>query len=119
MKLRQNYCHAFIAASLCVASFSAHSASINCEYAKTKVERLICGDLQLLRLDSQLNLVFSKAQNETVGVDGETGARSDPVGKEEKEWVIKVRNKCSNISCLKSAYQNRIGQIHANWNVDQ
>lgn len=79
--------------------------------AKTKVEKIICSDAELSELDSQLKDVFLEAQSETAGVDGETGERIDPVGKENSKWLLTVRNKCSNASCLKNAYKSHIKQI--------
>jgi uncharacterized protein len=92
-------------------SFSVQSAGFDCSLAKTKVEKMICNDTELSELDSQLKDVFLAAQSETAGFDGDTGERLDPVGKENSKWLLTVRNKCSNTSCLKTAYRTHIKQI--------
>lgn len=105
----------------CLASVLAFPASgtmaagFDCAAAKSRIEKTICGDEELSRLDSRLNEVFLEAQAETAGVDGETGRRVNPVGKEQRRWVQRVRAKCGNATCLKAAYEKRIADIEKNW----
>jgi uncharacterized protein len=96
-------------------SFAAQSAGFDCSLAKTKIEKIICSDAELSELDSQLKDVFIEAQGETAGVDAESGERVDPVAKENLNWLLTVRNKCSNASCLKTAYKTHIKQIQKTW----
>ncbi|MEI7841253.1 MAG: hypothetical protein WCJ11_12215 [Methylococcaceae bacterium] len=96
-------------------SFTAQSAGFDCSLAKTKIEKMICSDAELSELDSQLKDVFIEAQGETAGIDAESGERIDPVGKENSKWIFTVRNKCSNASCLKTAYKSHIKQIQTKW----
>jgi len=83
--------------------------------AKTKIDKIICSDSNLLELDSELDTVFTNVQQETSGVNGETGERIDPIGKEQRIWIKKVRDKCSDVACLKIIYKKRIDQINKEW----
>lgn len=91
------------------------AAGFDCSIAKTKIEITICADPALSDLDSELKRVFEFAQSETSGVNAETGKRSDPVSKEQKDWIRNTRNKCKDAGCLKLAYASRIAQIKKNW----
>lgn len=107
----------YAAVALCMLSIAAlsHAAGFNCAKAKTTTEKLICSDSALSALDSKLKSVFEEAQSETSGLNGETGEVIDPVGKEQKRWIRQVRDACSDIDCLKSAYTSRIDKINRTW----
>jgi uncharacterized protein len=94
---------------------TAWSAGFDCKKAKTAVEKMICADEDLSKLDSKLKAVFDEAQSEHIGVDGETGRRIDPVGSDQKNWLNFVRNSCKNSECLKYVYEARISDIQTNW----
>jgi uncharacterized protein len=79
------------------------------------VEKSICADAHLSKLDSELKAIFDEAQGETAGVNGETGERSDPVGVDQKKWLSTVRNKCKDTDCLVGAYERRIEAIRNTW----
>lgn len=93
----------------------AMGAGFDCKYAKSHVEKLICADPGLSKLDEQMNVLFDKIQGETAGHDGETGKVIDPVGKEQTAWRTTVRNKCKDTACLKSAYTTRLSDMRKNW----
>ncbi len=93
----------------------AMSAGFDCKYAKSHVEKLICADSGLSRLDEQMNMLFDKIQSETAGHDGETGKVIDPVGKEQTVWRTTVRDQCKDAACLKSAYRTRLSDMRKNW----
>uniref|UniRef100_UPI0005C2996A lysozyme inhibitor LprI family protein n=1 Tax=Burkholderia gladioli TaxID=28095 RepID=UPI0005C2996A len=90
-------------------------AGFDCRYAKSHVEKLICADTELSRLDSKLKDLFVKVQNETSGHDGETGALIDPIGDEQRQWRETVRDRCPDVSCLRKAYDARIRQVQEKW----
>lgn len=79
----------------------AQAASFDCGKASTKVEKLICTDAELSRLDEALAEVYADALKST-----------DPANfkAEQKAW-LKKRNQCRNNDCLISTYQRRIEAI--------
>ena len=89
----------------------AAAAGFDSKKAGTSIEKTICADTHLSMLDSQMKQVFDEAQTEHKGINGESGARIDPVGREQKIWLINVRNKCKNSSCIQLTYERRIDEI--------
>lgn len=106
---------ALVVAGLLSMSTTALSAGFDCRFAKSKVEKLICTDAGLSRLDEQMNALFDKIRNETAGRDGETGEIIDPVDKEQTLWRKTVRDKCMDIGCLRNAYTARLSDMRKNW----
>jgi len=111
---------AFLTFAVFAASFVAglsevQAAGFDCRYAKSHVEKLICTNTELSRLDSQLKDLFVKVQNETSGHDGETGALIDPIGDEQRQWRETVRDRCPDAGCLRKAYTARIRQVQEKW----
>ncbi|WP_052941444.1 lysozyme inhibitor LprI family protein [Chromobacterium subtsugae] len=98
------------AAAACFSIFAlpVQAAGFNCVYAKLKVEKMICADAALSALDSELAKRFAAIQAETAGVDGDTGKRLDPYGKEQLRWLKEVRNKCEDALCVRDAYKKRL-----------
>ncbi|TIX90782.1 hypothetical protein [Rhizobium sp. P44RR-XXIV] len=90
------------------------AAGFNCKYAKSHVEKLICTDSHLSKLDDEMNVLFDKIEGETAGHDGETGQVIDPAGKEQKHWRETVRD-AWDAQCLKSAYTDRLAEMRKNW----
>ncbi|NMM25735.1 MAG: DUF1311 domain-containing protein [Glaciimonas sp.] len=78
---------------------SVQAAGFDCATAQTKVEKLICADAELSKLDEYLASAYSAA----LKVDGNAAY----VRQEQKQWV-KERNACVDASCVKNAYQNRL-----------
>ncbi|NTJ65870.1 hypothetical protein G6M50_16395 [Agrobacterium rhizogenes] len=103
---------------LCILSAFAsqtQAAGFNCKYAKSHVEKLICADPALSKLDDEMKVLFDKIEGETFGHDGETGQVIDPAGKEQKHWRETVRDACKDAQCLKSAYTSRLAEMRKNW----
>ena len=69
---------------------------------------MICADAELSSLDSELAKRFTAIQDETKGIDGDTGKRLDPYGKEQARWLKEVRNKCEDALCVRDAYKKRL-----------
>src|SRR5690349_14456577 len=83
-----------------VVSSPAGAQSFDCRKATTAVEKMICADADLSKLDDQMARAFTDARR-NVGVNViEQGA-----------WLKNVRNRCANVGCLKDAYQGRIAQL--------
>lgn len=106
---------ALLVPGLLATSTIAIGAGFDCRLAKSRVEKLICADPGLSKLDGEMNVLFDKIQGETAGHDGETGKVVDPVGKEQTLWRTTVRDKCKDTACLKTAYTTRLSAMRKNW----
>jgi hypothetical protein len=82
---------------------SLRSASFDCEKAKTKIEKLICGDPTLSEADDKLHALYNDV------------LAKSPVPEDTKqqqlEWVKESRNTCKNTDCLRQAYTSRISDL--------
>ncbi|MFJ3059034.1 lysozyme inhibitor LprI family protein [Herbaspirillum sp. NPDC087042] len=89
--------------SLIVSSALVHAASFDCAKASTKIEKAICGDEQLSKLDSDLMTAYKVAQT----------SATDPnkLKSEQKAWLQASRNKCEDARCIKTAYEDRINAL--------
>lgn len=81
-------------------SVAAMAASFDCKGAKSAVEKMICSDAILSKLDEDLGNLYARAL--LAAPDRETMKR------EQREWVKKSRNQCATSRCLSSSYQARI-----------
>ena len=95
---------ALLAVAGLILSCSVHSASFDCARAQTKVEKLICADLELSKMDEEMAGTFS------IAIKTKNKNKSDLVRQEQKQW-LKVRNACPEASCLKIEYSNRISNL--------
>lgn len=94
-----------ISAALTISCMGAQAASFDCAKAYTPIEKTICADGQLSELDSQLMQVYKKSLTES--------ASADVIKAEQRLWLKEVRNSCQDVTCLKSAYSNRISALTA------
>jgi uncharacterized protein YecT (DUF1311 family) len=88
----------FITLTLCL-SHTALAASFDCDKATTKVEKMICVNAALSGLDEELAEIYQNAMKNEI--------QAESIKFAQKAW-LKERNRCEEISCLKSAYQARI-----------
>lgn len=93
----------------------ANAAGFDCTKAASVIEKQICADAYLSRLDYQLSVAFSDAQPSYRGIDGDTGARIDPLGEDQRRWLRDVRNNCQDPVCLQKVYEARIEEIKSKW----
>jgi uncharacterized protein len=80
-----------------------HSASFNCGKARTKVERIICGDAELSLLDESLAKAYRQALK-----------RNDKqrlLIESQRQWLTYERNVCRNTRCIQKAYESRIKEL--------
>ncbi|WP_157642446.1 lysozyme inhibitor LprI family protein [Burkholderia ubonensis] len=101
-----------LAASLCVAALSwlpvhAAAASFDCRAARTDVERAICGDAELSRLDEQLDDTYRVALSLTEG-ETRNGVRTT-----QRAWLksLQPTNARIDVRVLKDAYRRRIDEL--------
>jgi uncharacterized protein len=84
------------------------AASFDCSKAATKIEKMICSDTKLSKLDEDLNSAYLSALQD--------GSQKKMLRRDEKEW-LKVRNGCPDRDCVKNAYASRIAQLTLGENV--
>jgi uncharacterized protein len=98
---------AFLAGALAVAVPSAHAASFDCTKAAAPDEIAVCGNPELSNLDTQMATLYS-VRMEIPMLMGAKGAAQD-----EQVDFLKTRGQCgSDVACLTSAYQARIGVLN-------
>lgn len=85
---------------------TAQAASFDCEKASTKIEKMICGNVDLSRLDEDLSKAYKTALQDE--------KKSEPTRQAQKKW-IKDRNSCQNTACVILAYHNRISELTSNF----
>lgn len=80
-------------------AFDAQAASFDCTKASTNVEILICKTPSLSRSDEELSAIYKQAVAVAINPDA--------VKQEQRNWIARMRNKCSNAQCLAVAYATR------------
>jgi uncharacterized protein len=83
-------------------SFYASSASFDCAKATTKVEKIICGDIELSSRDRTLAIFYKRAMN--VSNDKEQ------LKQEQRAW-LKELSQCKEKECVKKHYYSRINDL--------
>lgn len=91
-------------------SSAATAASFDCDKAATKVEKLICSDAALSKLDDELAVAYKTGRQDE--------KQAEAVRKAQKEW-LKDRNTCSDAGCVKRVYEKRLqrlaSSVSAHW----
>jgi uncharacterized protein len=80
-----------------------HAAGFDCTKAITLVEKAICSDTELSKLDEQL---MAKYKDALSGASNTANLKND-----QKTWLINTRNKCQDTACLKHVYTERIAAL--------
>lgn len=84
------------------------AASFNCSKATTVVEKLVCSDEELSHLDEQLAAKYKVALG--------NAANQQELKTQQATWLRQVRNACSDVPCLQSAYSGRIRALSSRSN---
>lgn len=79
------------------------AASFDCGKAATEIEKLICGDDELSRLDESLHKAYLQALQRT-------DMRRQTI-ESQRQWLKSERNVCQNAECIKRAYEIRISEL--------
>ncbi len=87
---------------LAYTAMSAQAASFDCGNARTDVEKMICADAELSKLDEQLAQEYKSAMEITID--------KESLRKDQKVW-LKDRNKCEFRNCLDQEYSIRVGNL--------
>lgn len=74
----------------------ASAAAIECNKVHTRVEKLICGDTDLLEQDKRLANYFRKLLSSVTD--------TAEVRKLQKQWIRSIRDRCADTECLSQAY---------------
>ena len=82
----------------------APAASFDCAKAATAVEKMVCGDPALSRLDEVLADAYRRALS--------ASAEPETLKARQREWLRAGRDVCTDAACLTQAYRKRIGQLH-------
>jgi uncharacterized protein len=80
-----------------------NAASFDCAKASTKVEKLICSDSELSKLDEDLSKAYQQSLERS---DVKKGATVS-----QRQWLKNERNICQNAECIKTAYERRIKEL--------
>lgn len=79
------------------------AASFDCGKATSEIEKLICSNDELSKLDESLNEAYLRALNRT-------DIKQQTI-KSQRQWLENERNVCQNVECIKSAYETRIKEL--------
>jgi uncharacterized protein YecT (DUF1311 family) len=79
------------------------AAGFDCGRASTVVEKMICADQRLSALDGKLAQLYESA----------LASAEDPnaLRGEQRAWLQKARNRCSDQECLTQAYESQIAKF--------
>jgi uncharacterized protein len=90
--------------SLVFAPMLSWAASFNCQKAFGRIEKTICGNPQLSRLDEELASAYRQAANLPE-------KNAEPLVADQRRWLKSQRNKCADTPCLTKAYERRIAEL--------
>ncbi|WP_333699036.1 lysozyme inhibitor LprI family protein [Rivihabitans pingtungensis] len=94
-----------IAAVLTLATPLSYAASFDCQKASSSVEKAICSNPTLGKLDEALAENYRYMMASNIG----DGARKD-LRQTQRAWVAK-RNKCADGACIEAAYRSRVDDV--------
>lgn len=83
---------------------AAAGQSFDCARAQTRVEKLVCADAGLRDLDEYLGRYYAAARSEV-----ESAASC--VQADQAQWLKTVRDVCTDTTCLRTAYLNRLAEL--------
>jgi uncharacterized protein len=87
-------------------SAGAAAASFPCEKAQSRIEKAICADAEVSDLDEYLGRYYA-------GARAALREAAPCLVADQKQWLSSVRNACQDAACLKKAYLERLGELHA------
>jgi uncharacterized protein len=86
--------------ALLLAASESRGASFDCAKAKSKVEKLVCADAALSKLDEKLAVAFRNAASDW-----------DSAYNSQREWLRETRDRCDDVACLAKVYPARIEEL--------
>lgn len=91
----------FAVPSLCIV-VNVEAASFDCKKATTKIEKMICADAELSKLDEKMAAAYKTAMQDV--------QQSNLIRQAQKQW-LKGRNGCVDSTCVKQAYEMRLQDL--------
>lgn len=88
-------------------ALSAAGASFDCSKAGSEVETIICADNRLSTADENLAELYERL----AWLKSGDKAGLQQLAAEQKDWLQKQRNACSDSSCISTAYNHRRNQL--------
>ena len=88
-----------------LASSLAYATSFDCNKASNFIEKAICDDPQLGKLDEMLSDNYKHVSASNIGESSRKNLKSD-----QRSWLIE-RNKCVDKRCLLKIYKKRIDEV--------
>jgi uncharacterized protein len=89
---------------------SANAASYDCTKANTKVEKIVCSNEEISKLDDLLSELYERTYNSLIQQGVYAFIITDLV-KSQRHWLRSIRNACEDANCVKSTYESRINEI--------
>lgn len=80
------------------------AASFDCRKASTPVEKAICADQELSRLDDLLVASYKESLR--------VSSNPEKLKVRQRSWLQNERNVCRDIECIRAAYATRIGELN-------
>ena len=90
----------FFTILLVLASTDIFAASFDCSKASKSIDKMVCADDQLSKLDDELNTVYKHALL--------VGASKEEIKQQQLMWLKNIRYTCKDAECLKVKYNERI-----------
>ncbi len=91
----------------CASHAPVYAASFDCNKASTKIEKMICSNPELSKLDDELGKVYLKMIKDVGG----KYKNELLIRRLQKGWLFFYRRKCEDAQCLKDVYQKRIKDL--------
>jgi uncharacterized protein len=106
-----------MSAALILLAFASQgqAAGFDCKLAKVGIQKRICADSVLSKLDSAMKTTFDRIESETYGHEADTGKVIDPLGKDQIHWIETIRDKCVDTACLIGVYKDRLATMLQKW----
>ena len=83
----------------------AQAASFDCAKAATKVEKTICANPELSKLDEQLHDAYQELLAQA--------SDKEQIKSLQRQWLKKSRNVCQDAACLSARYHTRLAELTA------
>lgn len=88
------------------------AASFDCKKAVSEVEKLICQNPELSRLDDEMTRMYKKALASAPDkLPGDRPGGPDWLKRQQKTWLKLERNVCATVGCLMEAYEIRMIEL--------
>jgi uncharacterized protein len=87
-------------------SIDSYAVSFSCSGELTKIEKIICKNESIGKLDDEMSLLYKNASEKT--------QPNIYVVLSQRQWLSRVRNVCKNEVCIEKAYQARNAEL-SNW----